>query len=222
MSKMNMMNWKQFTRLVGTLAALAMVLGQSPLRADTITCTRTCNFGPGDVLDNLQVKRGGVATLNGTRVTGNIIVEDGGRLYLKNGVEVEGNVQAFGASWASIKSAVIGGSVQIKNTPNIVVKNNVVGGDVQLENNVARLPETLIGGNVIGGNLQLYKNNFTGRQGIISANDVFGNLQLVNNRGGTIVVNNNYVESALQCGDNKSRIIGSGNDAGDLECPYLR
>ncbi|MCI0542048.1 MAG: hypothetical protein L0Z50_43180 [Verrucomicrobiales bacterium] len=109
-----------------TLAALAVAMAPSALRADTITCTSTCNFGPGDVLDNLNVKNGGVATLSGTLVTGSIVVEDGGQVYLKNGVRVEGNVQAFGASWASIKSAVIGGSVQIKNTPNIRVENSTV------------------------------------------------------------------------------------------------
>ena len=169
----------------------------------------------GDVLDNLNVKNGGVATLNGTVVTGNIVVEDSGQLFLKKGVDVEGNVQGFGASWVSVSSAVIGGSVQIKNTPSIRVQNSTVEGDVQLEENVANLPRTIIRANVIGGSLQLTKNNFTNRRASIVANDVFGNLQLVENVGGIIVVNDNFVESALQCSDNTSTIRGSGNDAGD-------
>jgi hypothetical protein len=209
-------------RFLSMVAALAMGFACAQASADTITCTSVCNFGPGDVLDNLNVKNGGVATLDGTLVTGNIVVEDGGKLFLKNGVEVEGNVQSFGASHTSVKDTTVGGSVQIKNTPKILVTTSTIEGDLQLEENNATLPETKITWNVIGGNLQLYKNKFTNRQARIIANDVYGNLQLVDNQTGTIVVKNNYVESALQCSDNDAVITGSGNDAGDLECPQLQ
>lgn len=185
------------------------------------TCTGVCDFTSTDVLENLNVKNGGIATLNGTIVTGNIVVEDGGALFLLNGVEVEGNVQSFGGSEISVLDAIVGGSIQIKNTPSIRVERAVVEGDIQLEENAATGTNTLVVSNTMGGNLQVYKNNFGGREAQLFANDVAGNLQLVDNQGGTIVVNDNRVESAAQCIDNGSAITGCGNVVGDLECSYI-
>lgn len=202
--------------------ALGLAFTSTSALADTFTCTSVCNFGPGDTLDNLNVKNGGVATLDGTRVTGNIVVEDGGALYLVDGVDVEGNVQSFGGSEISVVNAVVGGSIQIKNTPRILIEQSTIEADVQLEENDAKVTDTPVASNTIGGNLQLYKNDFAGRQAELLLNDVLGNLQLVNNRGGEIILSDNYVESALQCTDNDSVISGNGNDVGDLECPHLQ
>lgn len=209
-------------RCIATVAALVMGLINTPALADTFTCTSVCNFGPGDVLDNLNVKNGGVATLDGMRVTGSIVVEDGGVLFLVNGVAVDGNVQSFGGAETSVTDSAVGGSIQIKNTPLIVVEASTMEGDLQLEENNATFAATLILSNVIGGNLQLYKNSFAGYEVQLSFNEVYGNLQLVDNRGGTIVVSDNFVEGALECPDNESEITGSGNDVGDLECAYLQ
>jgi len=209
------------------LAGLVIALTLNPFSigaamADTITCTSVCNFGSNAVLDNLNVKSGGIATLDGTLVTGNIVVEDGGALYLINDVNVEGNVQSFGGSAISVLDAVVGGSIQIKNTPRIRIDGTTMQGDLQLEENDSTVDGTSIASNMIGGNLQLYKNDFSGRVAHLSANNILGNLQLVENRGGTINVTGNHVESAAQCSDNDSQITGSGNDVGDLECMEIQ
>lgn len=208
-------------RSVAIVAALTASLAATSARADTFTCTSVCNFGPGDTLDNLTVKNGGVATLEGTHVGGNIVVEDGGALYLVSAVTVEGNVQSFGGSEISVQGATVGGSIQIKNTPLIVVEGATTGADLQLEENDATLENTVLSLNTIGGNLQLYKNKFNDREALVASNQVYGNLQLVNNTGGTIAINDNTVESALQCNDNESQITGGGNQVGDLECAAL-
>ena len=133
-------NWS--ARLLGIVATAVVALAPTAAIADTFTCTRMCRFGPNDELDNLLVNDGGVATLNGTVVTGNIVVEDGGKLTVKNGVLVEGNVQSFGAARITVRSSIIGGSLQIKNTPKITVKNNTIEGDLQLEENNTTLART--------------------------------------------------------------------------------
>jgi hypothetical protein len=93
--------------------------------------------------------------------------------------------------------AVVGGSIQIK-TPLIRIERSTMEGDLQLEENNTTVDDTMIASNAIGGSLQLYKNNFVGRKAHLSLNNVSGNLQLVNNQGGTILVNDNIVKSALQ------------------------
>ena len=208
--------------IAGVLAVVMLVVAAAPVFADTFVCTGNCSFGPNDVLDNLEVKNGGVATLNGTRVNGNIVVKNGGKLYLKNGAEVEGNVQSEeGAGRVDVRDSFVDGDIQIKQTKRIVVKNTIIDGNLQLQENNAKYIDTVLNGNFIGGDLQLDKNKFTNRKAKINGNDVFGNLQLVDNDNGIIIVKNNFVESALQCDDNDSQITGFGNDAGDLECPFL-
>lgn len=110
------MNRNVYRRLavVACLVTWGVVGGAG--RAETITCTGVCRFGPRDVLDNLEVKRGGVATVQGSLVKGNIVVEDGGVLVLKSRAAVNGDVQAFGAGSVTVHQATVGGSVQIKNT----------------------------------------------------------------------------------------------------------
>lgn len=208
-------------KLVCVLIAFMFGAINSVASADTYTCTSVCTFGPEDTLDNLTVKNGGFATLDGTLVTGNVVVEDGGKLILKNGVEVEGSVQSFGATLCKVKDTFINGSLQIKKTKKITVENVTINGDLQLETNKIQRSAT-IRGCLIGGNMQLYKNRIGTYQILIAANEVHGNLQLVDNRDGTIVVEDNYVESSIQCTDNTSLIAGSGNEAGDIECPDLQ
>lgn len=198
--------------------AISLMTCLSVARAETITCTSVCTFGPHQTIDNLQIKQGGSALLDGTYVQGSIVVEDGGRLELANGVTIVGNVQSFGGMEVVLRDANVGGSVQVKNTPSILIENMLVEADIQLEENAGRIK---VIANRMGGNLQIYKNRFRQQYGIVMNNEVFGNLQLIDNREGTVEVVGNFVESALQCSDNRAVLVGHSNNAGDLECVFL-
>jgi hypothetical protein len=180
------------------VAALAACAFTVPARADSITCTSVCEFGPGDVIDNLYVKNGGCAKLKGATVNGNIVVEDGGKLFIRNDVHVEGNIQIENAARVDVRDATVGGSVQIKQSSKVKIKDLVIEGDLQILNNHLVRGTAQIKSNVVGGNLQIFDNS-----------------------GLPIIVTKNEVEGALQCGDNSSMVVGVHNESGDLECDCL-
>ena len=68
------------TRIHILATSLLLLVGQTAV-AETFVCDDGfCVFGPTDVLDNVLVEGDGILLLDGTTVTGNVHVRDGGVL----------------------------------------------------------------------------------------------------------------------------------------------
>jgi hypothetical protein len=153
-----------------------------------------CSGGGGSV-DQLRVTSGSSCNLNGTRVRGNIIVEQNAVLVAQS-IQVDGNIQATNAGRVEISGSSIGGNIQIKQSGAAAIVSTRVSGDLQFESNFNHLEASY---NQVGGNLQAFKNN----GGLsISGNTISGNLQCKENNpaptGGGNNVNGNVED---QCAD---------------------
>ena len=148
------------TRMLLNAVTILAVMGIPVANADDTYCPNSL----GSVtVDNVIVIPGSRCTLNGTRVDGNVKVEEGGDLRTRNGTYIGGNVQADYAERVFIlRGTYVGGNVQIKNTqdekgnlPTTRVVRSMIGGDVQLEDNKGGIR---VRRNMIGGNLQCFGN----------------------------------------------------------------
>jgi hypothetical protein len=136
----------------------------------------TCDGFLGAVtVENLRVPQGARCTLDGTRVQGNIMVENGASLIAQR-VTVMGNIQAEGAIFVEILAgSTVGGSIQIKQGGGVRSENVIINGDLQYESNSGMLSAI---GNQVGGNVQVFQN--TGSVTILD-NSINGNLQCKEN-----------------------------------------
>ena len=146
----------------------------------------TCQGFLGAVtVENLEVPQGASCTLDGTRVQGNIFVQNGASLTAQR-VTVIGNIQAEGARLVEVLAgSTVGGSIQLKQGGSARVESVIVTGDIQFESN----------------------------NGVLSAanNQVGGNIQVFQNAGG-VTIANNFVNGNLQCKEN-SPAPGGGNNS---------
>jgi hypothetical protein len=131
----------------------------------------------------------GSCTLDGTRVRGNIIVEDKGTLLAKR-ADVDGNVQTDGARRVRLLRTDVDGSVQLEgltsDLPSIVDRSDIEG-SIQVKQN--RSPLRLLG------------------------NFVDEDVQVFTNRGG-VRVESNVIGGNLQCKENSPKPTGFGNQVG--------
>lgn len=158
--------------LTAALILTSLLSGGRAVLADETTCT---DFLGAVTVDNLRVPQNGSCTLDGTRVEGNIVVENGASLTAWR-VRVDGNVQAEGAHLVRVLTgSTVGGSIQIKQGGAARVDQVRVTGDIQYESNNGGLSATR---NWVGGNIQVFQ-NISGVD--IVENTVDGNLQCKEN-----------------------------------------
>jgi hypothetical protein len=131
----------------------------------------------------------GSCTLDGTRVRGNVIVEDRGNLYARR-ADIDGNVQTDGARRVRLVRTDVDGSVQleglISSLPSVVDRSDIEG-SIQVKQN--RSPLALLN------------------------NSVEEDVQAFTNRGG-VRIERNVIGGNLQCKENSPRPKGFGNQVG--------
>ncbi len=174
--------------LVAALAAigLSFVLAPSALADDY-----QCIGAVGAVTkDTVVVPDGATCTLTGTIAEGDIKVGTGSTLNA-NGVKVNGNVQAEGATLVEVYgSSTVGGSIQVKQGGGVYVDQVYVTGDIQFNSNQAAANA--------------------------SRNTVGGNIQVFTNTGGASITDNT-IDGNLQCNENVPAPTGARNQAASLE-----
>jgi hypothetical protein len=151
---------------------------------------RICRTSLGAIsVVNLRVPDGATCRLNGTRLSGNIVVGSRSTL-IAMGIRVNGNIQAENSARVNVSSApLIGGSVQIKQGGSAAIISNRINGSIQFESNSGALSAR---DNTVGADMQAFQN--TG--GVtIRGNRIGGNLQCKSNRpaptgGGNVVRGN--------------------------------
>lgn len=178
--------------LACSLSLALLLTTDLPVKADDFRCVGTV----GNItVDNLEVPDGETCQLNGTRVSGNIIVSTGARLTADN-VRVEGNIQAEGATSVVVRgSTTVDGSIQLKQGGSATVTDVRINGDLQLESNNGELSANR---NTIGGNLQAFQNS--GGLTILS-NMIDGNLQCKENNPPPTVRGNQAASKEDQCAE---------------------
>jgi len=183
---------------MGAGLALAMLLANSfTALADDYTCT---GFEGAITVDNLRVPQDATCSLIGTRVEGNIFVENNATL-LADDVHVDGNIQAENALKVNVyPGSFVGGSIQIVQSGESAIHGVEIDSDLYFDDNSGFLNAA---NNTVGGNLQAFQN--TGGVSIIS-NTVGGNLQCKENvpppiGGGNIVEGNMEDQCANFGGD---------------------
>ncbi|MBW6474350.1 MAG: hypothetical protein K0B14_14590 [Anaerolineaceae bacterium] len=135
-------------------------------------------------VDELIVPTNATCTLDGTRVDGNIKVQNGATLHAY-AVWVDGNIQAENASRVEVHP------------------NSQVMGDIQVDNSGVVLVDAVR----IGGNLQSVKN--WGSQ-TFTSNGIGGDLQAFENSAG-VTVRGNDIDGNLQCKENYPAPTGGMN-----------
>ncbi|MCL4721817.1 MAG: hypothetical protein KJ041_07660, partial [Gammaproteobacteria bacterium] len=160
------------------------------LELEELDANVSCPPDPGPVLIEGNVTVTGNCTLNGTRVLGNVRVYGGGSLTTF-GADIDGNIQANGASFVLVEQTAVNGDIQLDDMAGSAgsVINSTVDGNIQVFDNDVPL---VIRDNLVGGDVQAF-----GNQGgvAINDNDINGNLQCQGNTppptGGNNQVNGN-------------------------------
>jgi thermitase len=143
------------------------VVGPVPLRIDyaqalgipfpMLKGEYKCNGTLGYVqVDSVLVQKNHTCDLTGTRVKGNIKIEQGGKLTARF-LQVDGNLQADGAASLKVLHSSLDGNIQIVKSGKVHLEGLLLDGDVQLFNNTG---DIYISANDIDGNLQCKDNRY--------------------------------------------------------------
>ena len=176
----------------GTSRAQAVPSAGLPPAPAGLSGNVTCrNFAIGAVaLDTVIVPANAACTLEGTRLTGSVLVGQGATLQAI-AIDANGGVQAEGAAHVALTgNSRITGAVQIKQGGSASIRGNRLEGDLQVD--------------AMRGDVR------------ISDNQVGGSIQAVGNRGG-VAVTGNVAKGNLQCKENSPAPTASGNAAAQIE-----
>jgi len=190
------LNWK--TLLLGATLAMAMLLAANyNALAIDYSCTGTIGA---ITVDDLRVPQNATCTLLGTRVQGNIFVENNATL-LASTIHVGGNIQAKYAAKVNVyPGSFVGGNIQIEQSGAAAIHGVHIDGELYFNDNDLFLNAA---NNTIGGNLQAFLN--IGGVSIIS-NTIRGDLQCKDNvpppTGGGNIVNGNMEDQCKNFGGN--------------------
>lgn len=191
---------------------------QNPTTTNDGSCT-TALTGTYD--DDIIVPVGGICTLQGATVDGNVKALEGAELYVIDS-RVTGNIEGDEARIVHVLGGTVEGNIQIKDGTSsramgaMVVGTTVTEGNIQIEK--MRTGEILVdGAAVLKGDLQVVENHTSIRLHLLNS-PVAGNLQVSKNQGaGDKLVQQNEVSQALQCKENTSPFTGGPNAAGETE-----
>jgi hypothetical protein len=172
-----------------TMTAMPIILPAStptglPAVSIVLTDDGTCQGLLGAItVGNLRVPQDASCIPDGTRVRGNIKIENGASLTALR-VTVIGSIHAEGASFVDVLAgSTVGGSIQIKQGGSARAEYVLVNGDIQFESNHGAL--SIVGNQVR--KIQVFQN----AGGVtVSANTVNGNLQCRGNNPAPVGGNN--------------------------------
>jgi hypothetical protein len=188
------------------------------------TCSTTITGG---TYTDLLVPAGDTCTLQGVRVTGNIVVQSGATLIAESNCETQssvgGNVIATGAACLYLVSpgVSVGGNVIAIGTVapvtssqctsernNVFCPTKVTGNAAILGSSSNSLPWNFCSVSfTVGGNFE-FANNAT--EGYVVSKTIRGNLLFDNNTDGGFI-SDNTIGGNLQCSGNSPAPTGSGN-----------
>jgi len=181
------------TNIRTSLTALVAfaALGAAPgVWAEETICT---GFIGAVTLDNIFVPDGRSCQLDRTRAQGNVVVGNGSTLMARS-VRVNGNVQAEGAAHVGIRgSSRVGGSVQIVQGGSASVRQAIINGSLQFDSNSGALKAI---DNTIGADLQAFQNS---GGVLIRDNWIDGNLQCKANSPAPVGGGNHAASKEDQC-----------------------
>lgn len=163
--------------LLGMVALLPRVVA-----ADDVNCPP--NLGAVTIDGNVLVAA--PCRLDGTRVIGNVQLYAGGSLIARNGVRIDGNIQAERSDFVDVADSFVNGSIQLDDMvgDRSVVARTRVGGNIQLVGNRSRLE--------------------------VLDNEVNADVQAFSNRGGVVIAGND-IDGNLQCKENLPAPAGGDN-----------
>lgn len=213
------------------MAFATILIAGADASAQDITCTGTIGAVQASTV---TVPPGASCVLIGTLVSGDIKVQQGASLDARN-VRVDGSVQADFANRVQIRNgSQIQGDVQIKNGVSGIVTRAVVVGNVEFEGNRGNLTVSF---SDIEGELKVSKNfgvvnilsninindnilvEENGRRVTVQDNRTDGDIQLSKNRGG-VEAFDNFIVGNLQCVENRPFQREANNTVGGTnQCP---
>jgi hypothetical protein len=131
-------------------------IGQRTVEQVIVPSGAICTLFRTHVEGNVEVKRGATLFATGVRVGGSIQAANAANVRVnqtKAGIRshIESDVQGFSSGRVSVRNAVVGGNIQLKqNNRFVAVAHNRVGADVQLFTNTggARVAHNRIDGNL--------------------------------------------------------------------------
>jgi hypothetical protein len=174
---------KGYTMPAMLLCLAAAIAGKPGLtQADDVSCPP--NLGAvtidGDVLVAAPCR------LDGTQVKGNVKLYAGGSLVARNGVRIEGSIQAERSDFVDVADSFVNGNIQLDDLvgDRSVLARNSVGGSIQLKGNRSRLD--------------------------VQSNRVNADVQAFSNTGG-VEITDNTIDGNLQCKDNNPAPTGGNN-----------
>lgn len=165
---------------LGLLGTVALLPGLAT--AEDVHCPP--NLGAVTIDGNVLVAA--PCRLDGTRVIGNVLLYAGGSLVARNGVRIDGNIQAERSDFVDVTDSFVNGSIQLDDMvgDRSVIERTRVGGSIQLMGNRSRLE--------------------------VLDNDVNADVQAFSNLGGVVIAGND-VDGNLQCKENVPAPAGGDN-----------
>lgn len=178
--------------------------------ADPGDCNGTITGGV--INDSVHVRSGARCFLDGVRVSGDVVVDEGGFLVTRNGTVIDGAVVGDGASMQLVGTTV-GGSVLALESSGLPSTNSAG----QLIFTPTLICGSTVGGSIVVADAPQTRQNLTFLGGTICANQGRGNRV-----GGDLIYEDNQVNGtisdetvggALVCDDNTPDPAGSNNVA---------
>lgn len=204
---------------VGGLGLVTMTA--APAQADR-SCSGTVKLTT--INDTVQVPRNATCIMYGVTVKGDIKVAFGGTIRFSTG-RIDGNVQGESSPHTlSVFKSTVDGDILGKNARYVKVQASTIDGNVQTERTrdgqhvvtsrvdgdvQSKYTNTRVDKNTIGGNVQ----HEEGRHLSLRSNRIGGDAQVFKNRYWQRIYSNR-ISGNLQCKENSTRPVGSGNIVG--------
>lgn len=212
---------------------VTLLFGLSPgtaLAGDEVVDGVTKEFNASDVFDNLTVKNGGVATIHGSTIKGNLTVEGQNSLAIVYNGLIGKNVTALDDGMVNLRDTKIKGSLEGDECRQINLWVVQIGHNVHLTGCVLAGYFGYVSGNVKveqGGNFMLHGWKVAGNvsatdnqgagwtwPGIVGGCTIGGNLQVTGNKVQNLLVSRATVGKNLQVTDNTPKAVVTNTTVG--------
>ncbi len=127
-----------------------------------------------DFDDNLEVVNGHIVTITGATVGGNVDVDGGGAVTVKNGSTVNGNIEIKNGA-VTITHSIIDGNVMVDGGMVTVKNGSTVNGNIEIKNGGRIILDDV----VINGNFNAEESIFV----IITGSSFDGNIEINDHKG---------------------------------------
>ena len=216
---------------VALLATVAVLFWAPVASASTTPCSGV--LGPVAVA-NVVVPGHASCQMNGTQVSGDVVVETGGVLRVAINTAIAGDVGCRRCDWLGIFETDVGGSVRaIAAGEAVFVEISSVVGNLEIVGGAAGAPITITRGSVFGdlflsrngGSLEMTREEVGGDARIVDnvspvgfslQENIIGRDLLFSRNSGPSALNSNSIGESLGCFENSPSPTGSGNVALEL------